>query len=332
MSGPLIVPSSPSITGISLGAYVRDLAETIGLRQRIRVQATVGGEARRWIVSDDLKDDDQTTAELAGWYASVSDGAEAGVTRRIVADEGYEGPVGAVRVSRPFSTTLATGTNVELTWPLPWRSVRPARGLVDVVNEALALVRIEARLDFTGDGTAAYALDAHPWLFTEAQVNGVYEPAPSTADNPYRVAYPYAFRQSGSARYLETYRAYSSTETFGLSVLVAGSRLIRQNGIWGYSDGGLVSDDDEAAVPLHWVRAFGAYRALRHLEQLAARDPAIRERLPSLEADRQHWAATALRIRRFEFPLPQPTYARSLIAGSAATYPPEVLPAGPWYP
>jgi hypothetical protein len=96
-------------------------------------------------------------------------------------------------------------------------------------------------------------------------------------------------------------------------------RLVRSGGVWGYSDAGLVDDDDETSVPLHWARAFGLRRAYGYLIQRTAEDtrldPAARQlRLGLLTQEQAHWAMAAALIRRDEFPQPEAETVAPLVS------------------
>jgi hypothetical protein len=308
---PLIVPTTAGGIGPALLEYRADLGETLGLHQHLMVSTlATGGEAARHVLLDELRDDEQERAQWAGAYLYVRDGAQAGVQQRILT-AGYEGPFGALRLSRPFAAPLQPGTSVELSWPLPVKKHLGVTGLNGIVNEALERCLIEARISLTGNGTYSYSLADFPWLTRYSQTNGLYDwgGLDSSTNNAMLSPYRYALRVNGASVTLQPSYLYSSTAPFELAVFVDGKRLVSQNGIWGYSEAGLVDDGDQAAVPLYWARAFGMVLALRHLTTLTKRDPSLDDatkqaRLADYLRDRQQWAAACRRISRDEFPQP----------------------------
>jgi hypothetical protein len=311
MPTALIVPTTGGGTGTTLAEYRADLGERLGLYQHLMVTAVAtGAEAARYVLLDELRDDEDARSAWAGAYLYATDGAQAGTQRRILR-EGYEGPFGALRLSRPFSAPLQPGTSVELTWPLPVTRLLGVKGLRAIVNEALERCPVEARLSFTGNGTFSYSLSDYPWLTADQQTNGLYDwgGRDQATNNALLSPYAYELRTNIASVTLQTSYRYGATVPFELAVLTDGKRLVQQNGLWGYSAAGLVADADQAAVPLHWVRAFGMVMALRHLTMLAERDQTLSDaartaKLASYARDRQQWAVTCRRIIRDEFPRP----------------------------
>jgi hypothetical protein len=335
MPTPLIVPTSTSGQGFTLLDYRSDLGETLGLYQHLMVtQLATGGEAARHVILDELRDDEQERSQWAGAYLYARDGVQAGQQRRILR-EGYEGQFGALRLSRPFAAALLAGTSVELSWPLPVKKHLTVKGLDDIVNEALERCRVEARLSMTGDGTSAFNLSQHPSILRYEDTNGLYDwrGRVVATDNAGLSPYAYDLRVNGHEIKLETSYLYTSGDTFELAIFSKAKYLVAQNNVWGYSNAGLVADDDQAAVPLHWVRAFGMVKALRHLDQLAMRDASLSDAarqavLATHARDRQQWARACVSIIQHEFPLPMQAAPPSMaLVGSVST--PSAFPSYP---
>jgi hypothetical protein len=339
MPGPFVFPASGTLSGIPLAAYRADLASRLGEYERLTVSTTAAsGDAARLVIADEVRDDEEERARWAGGYLYAAGGTEAGVQRRILRD-GYEGPQGALRVSRPFASPLRVGTPVELTRPLPVKRHLGVVGIDDCVNEALDRIVVEARIPFTGNGSHAYDLSPYPFIQRPDQIDGVYDwlAGSASTDNPVRSAATIGLRQMGSTRYLETDWLYATSDSFQVAVLVSARRLVKQNGSWGYSDGGLVADDDEAAAPLDWVRAFGMLMALRHTMDMTVRDrtleaPERNLRLATLAADRRRWALAAADIKLHSMPQPRAGRVRGIVA--VPTDPnavPDVVGRMPWW-
>lgn len=307
---PFTSPAPSTAFGISLQAYRRDLAATLGLFEVDTVTTlATGGEAARLVLVDALRDDERDDDHYSSYgdtYAYVTTGAQAGEQRRIL-DRGYEGPLGGLRVSRPFAAPLAASDQVEFSAPLPAKTIQGIKGLNAIVNEALERCRVGARLSIVGNGTLGYSLNAYPWLREDA-IDGIFDRRGWMSAQPLRrESAGFEVAVNGADLTLLTDATYSSAETFELSVLIEGGRWVKTAGTWAYTTTGLVNDTDEASVPLHWARAFGMVKALQHLKRMTLRDHTLDKeakggRLATLEDEIHHWALAAVGIERSEFP------------------------------
>lgn len=311
MSGPIIAPASsdtPSIYPI-MSEYIEALADQLGERlySTVSTQAVSGGEPGRWVLIDDLKDDEKSRATFRddGWVYLVN-GAMAGSCRR-VRSEGYEGPDGALAVASVFKsgstpTTPADGTLVQVTRPLPWTQVGMTRGLAQLVNEGLSRVWTEARITFTGNGTARYDLSAYPIVTREALIDGVYDWAIGipTTEEPLLAPYKPTITVNGATITLVTGYSYSTAVTFQLKVFVKGNRLIYTNGAWGFTTTGLENDTDQAAIPVEQELPVAMVKAIQYRTRMIVNDRSLSkdEKAEALAAlpDRQHWARAAAKV------------------------------------
>lgn len=314
----IIPASTPTGTGFTLQRYYRRLADELGmyLSTSVTAQASVG-EATRLVLSNDVRDDEDGYMLTSGRWLYVSSGTYAQTQRRIVArpEAGYQGPVGAVMVSRPFSAALTAGTVVEMTSPLPVRRHLGVKGLVECVNEALMLLWTEARLVITGNGTYTYDLAGYPWLTSKTQTLGIEDTAYLDPTYPTQPSpWDYDIRVSGADHTLVTEKLYSSAETFTLKALVRGDRLVYDGTAWAYRDNddapGLQGDTWQAAVPEQRVLAFAMVKALQYVTRMILTDKTLdkAEQQALLAADilprRQAWARAAAKIKLTELPVP----------------------------
>jgi hypothetical protein len=328
-----MVPADLAGAGPTLREYRADLGETLGLYQHIMVTSiSASGEAARLISAEELRDDEEQPLQFVGAYAYAVDGLQAGQQRRVLKQR-FDDPFDTLMLARPFAAPLAVGTSVEVTWPLPVKKLSAVKGLNDIVNEALDRCRVVGRLPLVGDDTRSFNLAATPFISSEEDTNGIYDwqSTMQTTDPPALSPHGYSLRVDGRTVSLQTDYRYASGDPFELAVFTTGKNLIGQNGIWGYSTTGLVHDDDQGAVPLYWVRAFGMVKAIDHLLLLARRDPALMTDQQQAEwlATRARWLATAAKIVVDEFPTPNPKSAASAAALTVWT---SNAPCAPGYP
>lgn len=334
MPAPIILPASTAGTGVTRARYVSALADQLGVYRATTVATTAtGADPKRLVLSDDLRDDgedpDDTFERL---YVYVADGDEAGQQRRIVRT-GHVGRFGAAYLSRPFTTTLTSGTPLLITGPLPVGRNGRRKGLQTIVNEALARIVLEARLPFTGTGSREISLDDYPWLNRTDQTSGLYDTHSSGVSTDPLDLSPGRYRivANGADRSLVTDDTYYDGEAFELAVIVAAVNLISDGTTWAYVDGtGLTDDDDQAAAPLNWVVTFGMVLALRHLMTLVDMDPSLAdaERVRMLAGYQRRlptWAAAAAYIHERLFPVP----AQELAGGLATRFTVAQI-AAPW--
>lgn len=328
-----IVPAStPTGTGFTLARYYRRLADELGffLPTSTTAQASVG-EASRIALSTELRDDEAGIDLQGGPWLYVASGTYAQTQRRIVSrpDTGYQGSAGAVVVSRPFAAPLAAGTTIEITAPLPVRRYLATKGLVECVNEALQLLRVEAILSVTGNGTYEYDLAAYPFLTSTNQILSFDD---TVYLNPTYPAQPtpwgYEIQTNGADHTLVTQRAYSAGETIQLRVAVRADRLVYDGASWTYRDNddapGLQDDDWMAAAPEQWVIAFAMVKALQYVTRMVmankGMDPDEKRMLLATDIlpRRQQWARAAARIKTNEMPRPMVKRQEPMVTAGAS--------------
>lgn len=327
MALPFIIPSSTLSVSSSSGllTYRRALADELGMLHVMLVGAASAGDTTRVVLADDLRDDEAGYALWGTPWVYVTTGAQAGAQRRVLDQmgTGYQGPAGALLVSRQFNAALLAGTTVEITSPLPVARHLGVKGLNDCVNEALARTPAVATLtlELTGGSTDSLSLDDYPWLTHEDQILSIRDRYGVVGVNAARsTGLPYRIDADGATRSLVFGRSYSPGETVEVRVSLPGDRLIYDGSAWAFAtdDPGLQDDDDRAAVPDHWVLAFGMVAALRFLERLVARRRDIDkdERADMLGEIRERlaqWSITAQRLRLTEFPRGEPRRSASLL-------------------
>jgi hypothetical protein len=324
-SGLLVVEGTGDGSGFpTLADYRHALADQLGLFGAYRVSAVAtGGEPARHVLAEELRDDEEARSYFAGGFVYVKTGDQAGQQRRIL-QEGYEGPQGALRLSRPFSAPLQAGVAIEVTHPLPVRRHLTTKGINDIIGEALERLAVKARIPLTGNDTRMYSLAAYPWLTRQEQTDGIYEygysGSPSTIYPPTRSSHPYEIRTDGGTITLETARTYTTTETFYLSVFVPANRLVFDGVAWNYTTAGFAADTDQAAAPLQWVVVFGMVKGLQYLTRLVTADKMLSrdektERLSEITDRRRTWGAAAKRLVSNSLPQPTPEAARGMTGG-----------------
>lgn len=293
--------STPTGVGTTLRSYYRRLADELGFRQLSVVSTpATGADAARVVIADEWRDDEAGYGLPGRQWLYAAGGDQAEVQRRVLSDRrgdgedgdggvGWQGPIGALLVSRPFAAALEEADQVELTSPLPVRPIGSVKGLTDLVNEALARIWVEARVSLTGDGTREIDLAAYPWLTTIDQMRGIYDRRQtSVTAEPYSLSNSrYRLVTNGVTRTLITDVRYADAEAFELAVIVRGDHLVHDGSAWSYTTGGLQHDTWMAAAPIEWVCAIGMAKALQYVERLAA-SPLV----PA--GDREIYAATLL--------------------------------------
>lgn len=333
MAAPMILPSISSGAGTTRRIYRRALGDELGEFAVLTVSATPSTgttpDAGRQVLVTALGSDGVDVARFDGAYVYVADGAQAGEVRRVL-DGTFDGPIGSLLLDRPFSAPLASGTEIELSSPLPGGRHLTIKGLNEMVNEGLSRVRVLGRLVLTGDGSYSHDLDDYPWLTSADQIRGIYDwfYGISTSDPALLSPYAYDVRADGAGRALQTFHAYASGDTFEVEAFVRGDRLVARSGTWAYVDdpAGLVADEDMAAAPLHWVVAFGMRQALRHLIVKTRSDRTIpRDEKndmiagPGGYAERlRAWRMAAVKIKLEEFPQPLGRRTEPMLMASPA--------------
>jgi hypothetical protein len=326
-----IIPASVATgTGYTLARLYRRLADELGtyLPTVTTAQASVG-EASRIAISTELRDDEAGYDFLGRPWLYVASGTYAQNQRRIISREaGYQGSVGAVMLSRPFDTPLATATQIEITSPLPVRRHLGVKGLVECINEALMLLRIEAILQVTGDGGYEHDLAAYPFLTNTNQILSLDDTAYLDPTYPAQPS-PWGFeiQTNGADHTLVTQKAYSAAESFNLRIIIRADKLVYDGATWAYRDNddapGLQDDDWQTAAPEQWVLAFAMVKALQYVTRLVQADKTMDpdEKKMVLATDilprRQQWALAAARIKTVEMPRPPVRRAEPLVTTSS---------------
>lgn len=311
---------APVGTGVTRLTYWQALADALGSWHETVVSETAtSGEAARYVLADELRDDEAGYEHLGAGWLYVRTGDQAGTQRRIVSrpEVGYQGPDGAVMLSRPLDGVVEAGSVVDVTNPFPVLRHLGVKGLVTCVDEALACCRVEARITFTGNGGYGYSLAAYPWLRHVGQTAGIYDNQYLIVDTP-NVINPsstYTIAANGVDRTLVTMNSYAADQTFDLAVLVRGDQLVYDGATWSYpTTPGLQGDDWQAAASEHWVLAFGMVKALDALTRL------VRQRRDLSREDKAEWMAEILESRKVwyraarriqVYELPKPPAARS---------------------
>lgn len=321
MAGPIIGVLGTTASGILRPAYCRALAAALGHHETYTTDAVADGtEALRQIVCSRLVDDEMGQDALAGRYAYVHSGDQSGHQARLIST-GYHGPLGITEISRPLTAALASGTEVDITSPLPHETHLGVKGLHQIVVDGLAVTTIEYRVSFSGNATESYSLLAdEDYIDQDTRVDSIWDTYNgATASAPYgRSPFPARIEVSGGTRTLILGRTYSASETFQARILRQGHNLVRSNGAWGLSTTGPIADDQAAAVPVSWFLPFGMVKALQVIADLIERDETISEptrlrRLTTNARDRQKWAAAAVEIAENAFPRPSDVVVSSML-------------------
>jgi hypothetical protein len=288
IGSPIIVPpgsgsAADAGTMPTLSDFYVALAKQLGVYAYGGVSATVpSGEPGRWVILDEMRDDEEDRAAFAGGWISVKSGTQAGTQRRI-RKEGYEGPFGALALARVLPSNLDPATVVEVTNPLPVRSVGMMPGLVDFVNQGLERVWVEVRLPLVGNATRRTSLQGYPWLTERRQTDGIYDRRYRSGSDPTaESSAEYDVTVDGPTVTLETATAYNTGEPFQLAAFVQASRLTYDGSAWGYARDGLVNDTDRAAISVGLLRPIAMALALDYLITYTAADRAL------ADAERTH--------------------------------------------
>lgn len=326
-SAPAISASvTPTGTGYTRATYYRRLASELGFYHASATTATPsGGDQTRVLQINELRDDEVGYQLYPRVWAYVASGLQAGTQRRIIAphDAGYQGELGVLLVSRPFSAAVQSGSTVEVTSPLPILRHLGVKGLVDCVNEALGLINIRVIATVTGNGGYTYDLASLPHITDTSQIIGVYDTAYLDPTYPAeRSPWPVEIRTDGPDHTLVTRRIYSTAETFDLHLIVKANRLRYDGSAWSYLGNnatlGLQADSQQAAAPLGWVHTFAMVKALQHLRLVIAQRNGVepnarRFAMAEVEDRLQKWAQAAARIKVKEFPRPLPQRKGALV-------------------
>lgn len=314
----IILPSA-SLTGAgpTLLRLRQVLADQLGSFHATTATAASGGDPSRIVLAEELRDDEVGYDLAAGMWLYVRTGAQAGSQRRIVAQPGvgYQGPLGALVLSRPLAAPLVTGDVVEVTSPLPVRRSAGRKGLNDCITEALERLWVEAQISLTGNGTDHHDLSVYRYVELGApQILG-------TSDSRWAGSTMAARRSPGAAeivtngvtRTLVTDAVYGASETFTLDVVVRADRLVYDGTSWYYpATPGLQGDAWQTAAPERWVVTLAMVKALQELTKQAMADRGTtREEKALVLADladkRATWASAAKDILLYDVPkaLPQ---------------------------
>ncbi len=329
------VPSAVGV-GYTWATYYRRLASELGFYQatQVSVEASVG-DTTRYIISDEFRDDEAEYEFFGRPWVYIADesgnpGNDGGLQRRILSNRsGFQGPLGALMVSRPYPVPVPAASVVEVTSPLPIKSHLGVKGLVTCINEALADIWIPVRLQFTGNGTNEYDLQDFPVygaLLKYNQGRGIFDTRELGTTMPAtRSPWGYSFIESGAERSLITDSRYNDQETFYLDVVVRANEFIFNGSAWGYRAAniakGLQNSSQQAAAPEDWVLAFAMHKALDHLIEISLRERDIPEErlkriIGRLEERKRTWARACCQIMIDEFPKAIPERTESMIGGT----------------
>ncbi len=313
---PLIqLASGPVPSGVQTFPQMRNrLADELGFRISTTVSAqgsTV--DNTRVVIADELRDDEAGYEIVSPWLYIV-DGVLAATQRRVLSqpEVGYQGPLGAVVLSRPLASSPANGTTVEITGPLPIKRHLGVLGLNECINQALALIWIKARVTFVGEGDYQYDLAAYPWLqVPDLQTREIADTWGLVSLPAQRSPYSPSVVTNGATRTLETEVNYTSADTFYLDCVVRADYLVFNGSTWGYSitSPGLLNDTYQTAAPEAWVHVFAMLKCLQQVRKMLQMqpnpDPALHRLAVAEVQDRINtWARAAYKIIREQFPKP----------------------------
>lgn len=346
MSFPIIVPSDTSTPSQfpTLAELRHDFADQIGTWNTGVISATTpGGEPGRWILVDDLRDDEWDRDQYAGAWVYATTGSMRTEQRR-VRRTGYEGPFGALALSRVFDvagvpTVPSIESQVEITQPLPTKKTGLTKGLNTLINEACDRVWTEARIPFTGNGTSRYSLSNYEFVTTQARVDGIYDWTLGIASTeaPIRASVAPVITTNGATITLETGYSYSTAASFQLKVFVKASRLIYDGDVWGYVATGLVNDTDQVAVPSAWVLPVAMVKGIQYLRLRVTQDKTLsaaekRDRLAEIEASYRpsSWARAAASVIANSLPRGTANPSQGLTSSASLSTPGALVGSSGW--
>lgn len=324
MPFPLVIPASvstpTSMPTLADGRHA--LADQLGAYLRTIVSSTSpNGESGRWVLLDELRDDEAGRAAFAGGYVYAVTGAQAGKSRR-VRSEGFEGHYAALGLARPFPAALAPGVTVEVTNPLPVIRTGVVKGLNDLWNEGLDRTTIEVRLALTGNGTRIISLASYGAIMQAGRVDGIYywPNGQSSTLPPCRLTVDPVVTTNGGVFTLDPGYTFSEDVPFQVRILVQASRYVYDGSAWGFSTTGLTADTHQAAAPVEWVLPVAMVKALQYLTRLTVADRVMpkdekRERIDELMQQRRVWAKAAADVIRDVMPHPEAKASQGLIGG-----------------
>lgn len=329
MPAPLIVSSSSTATGTTRQQYRRRLAEQLG---EIAVLTTTSEpltattpDAARQILATGLGVDQLPEGHFDGAYVYVVNGTQTGEQRKVLAGT-FDGPEASLLLDRPFSATLDSGTEIEITRPLPVVKHLLTKGLNDLVQEALERIWVEVRATVTGNGTYAYSLTSLPAFRRPEQSRGIYDESwlDATAE-PELSANEERFSVTGASVTLIPDYAYTSAETFELAAIVRADRYVSDGSTWGYTTArpALTGDAYQAAALPEHVVAFGMVKGLQELRKQVRTDRTMdrAERnavVAEIQREINAWAGACWRIKHHEFPRPQQRRTAGLVSAEPA--------------
>ena len=107
----ILTPSVSTGTGYAAATYYRRLASELGFYQAALVSALPGqGDTTRYLIADEFRDDEQEYDFFGRPWVYIATGVLASTQRRILSNpSGYQGPLGALMVSRPYDQTVPVG-------------------------------------------------------------------------------------------------------------------------------------------------------------------------------------------------------------------------------
>lgn len=252
MSGPIVVTSTSTPTGVSLPLYRRVLMRRLGpsaVYTTTGLSTTV--DARRHVLCDRLIDGAARSTAFDGRHLYVASGNEAG-HQTCVLPGGYIGALGLLQVQHRFSSALASGSEIELSGSLPAKQYGDWPCLNDCINEALGSFVVHLDLAYTYvNQQIRYGLSDLARNFRREDILDVYPPLPDgyTAEQVRPRPIPrggWSVEYDGEGPYLSLPWGFTDGDTFFVRVRRLASNWINSGGAWGTSDTGLSDDTDEA--------------------------------------------------------------------------------------
>lgn len=299
MSAPYILPDAPAtaVTGSTLTQYRRRLADELGMLAILTVSSTPSTgttpDADRQVLAVGLQADGRPEDDLDGRWLYVVDGVQAGEVRQVLSGT-YDGPFGSFLVDRPFSSPLASGTEIEITDTLPAARYGMVTGMLEVLNVALEELPVRDRVSLSAvTDQLRYTVTGLP--FAVRKITNVYEPRLDADDPLVPLPAGWAYEQDASTPQLVLETAYATGKTLTLEIERPASTWISVAGTWASSSVGLANESDQALYDVITVVQQALPIAKRRMASLYPRGSKEREALRD-EAQQDAWARTLSRF------------------------------------
>lgn len=250
----------------TLKAARRRLGSVIGFS--LASTTTGGSTATDSLTLGSIADADAETSQLSGCYAmpiSTASG-NAGLVRRVRKD-GFTATTGVVRCVASFTSTTATGVEVEIYAPLPPKDADGRLGLHTLINRALSECWDIDSLSITPSvaSQSTFSLfTTADWIRTDEQIVDVwYRRSGSTAD---QLVPEWRYADDVNNGQIEIRGiSLSTTDTLKPLVYRPLNRWIEVNSSWAESTAGLVNDSDRCLLSEDGIEAVGRAHALKAL-------------------------------------------------------------------